>query len=604
MHHKKKDAEGFDLVRAPHLVGLIGRYTMFLIVLVGLSFMGSPLIPALHRNGCAYHAENPEHVFSCGMAVLWGETQQKTGFSIVHPGRWYGALFEEHLDSLRILPPATQFTDSQDSLAQIWCVLYEPTNLVYVGYVTKPIIRKVESLGNLARSKEHLYATAAFVLPYNLHANAQENLAEFASFIRSFATRNKTLFPRLNADTVIARTNKIERSHFSFVFRDSGNLRRIALGVLIAILGIHFHFVLAGVFWKRLLKRCTEYHRHGFPARPPRFIQCFLAPSMLQYAIHYTEQLKTGQKLYWQRIAEAEKKRNDIKRQLDRMQSFMEEIERFQTELSEDISLPDKVFASIDSLIKLAMAEHLPLNRRRRHLEEARQLTYKYSAREELREKERREVYEKNLLEKVESLRFHTLSIEKQQDVRVCLKNYEQESPKRLKRRIYWLEQALAAANIPIEKEQELPRRKEQVPITQKEKATLPQLNQDSLITLLDIQGVLPSSTDLIHASSIILQGLLKPGQRGRSYFNERYRTAQYVRRDVASKLQKQFDPDLYEQALSWLVEQRVILIPKRKRHQVVYSLNPHVATAQNGGKPIIQRILNFKDELLKLVST
>ena len=127
----------------------------------------------------------------------------------------------------------------------------------------------------------------------------------------------------------------------------------------------------------------------------------------------------------------------------------------------------------------------------------------------------------------------------------------------------------------------------------------------DDVVELFDVRDLLPAGIDHDHVRGIIVWGLLRPGQRGRSMFKARYITIQWLRADVQSKLGSDYDPIAYDRAFDFLKRTRVIMTDhKAKRHQPVAALNPHFAQGVDQGVEIIRRVLAMRDVLTDLSRT
>lgn len=124
----------------------------------------------------------------------------------------------------------------------------------------------------------------------------------------------------------------------------------------------------------------------------------------------------------------------------------------------------------------------------------------------------------------------------------------------------------------------------------------------EDFVQRLVLDDLVPNGIDARHVHAVLVWGLLRPGQRGRTMVKARYRTVQYVQSDVRSKLGANFNPEAYEAACSFLKRTGVIMSDhKRKRHQPIMALNPHVNEASGVGQEIVRRVLRFKDELTAL---
>lgn len=208
--------------------------------------------------------------------------------------------------------------------------------------------------------------------------------------------------------------------------------------------------------------------------------------------------------------------------------------------------------------------------------------------------------YRRQLLDRV--LRtMKSASGERRAMMQHCLDEFRRlESDTRVRLAEYWLERALADD----EPESVVPAVSTAPVAAVVTGAPRPLRRLEDVVDLLQFADLLPDGVDHDHARAIIIWGCFHPGQRGRMMVNERYMTAQYVRIDVQNKLGSAFDPEQYEQALTFLGRVMVLLLHhKRKVHQPVIAFNPHFSKGIGVGQEIIKRALAAKSAIDQLVA-
>lgn len=116
------------------------------------------------------------------------------------------------------------------------------------------------------------------------------------------------------------------------------------------------------------------------------------------------------------------------------------------------------------------------------------------------------------------------------------------------------------------------------------------------------LAGALPPRTNAVMAREIIL-ALLAPGKRGRR-FQAAYRAEDtlrvMVRRQYEVHLRKQFDPKVFRETLSWLVNESV-LFTKPKTDEQVFSLTSKTRGKSAEAQKVINAYLSF-DRSLRVV--
>lgn len=118
---------------------------------------------------------------------------------------------------------------------------------------------------------------------------------------------------------------------------------------------------------------------------------------------------------------------------------------------------------------------------------------------------------------------------------------------------------------------------------------------RDDIVAGLEVHDLVPNEIPPRYVSAILVLGILEGLRRGRVNIGERYRAVEILREDVARYFSADFNTDNYEVTFWWLVRNRVVEKRKNKRHQVVFSLNPHARNATPIGGTVIRRTLRYQ---------
>lgn len=115
------------------------------------------------------------------------------------------------------------------------------------------------------------------------------------------------------------------------------------------------------------------------------------------------------------------------------------------------------------------------------------------------------------------------------------------------------------------------------------------------LDSLIDFNGLLPSSVDRSHVIWIILAFINPTG--GIPYVKHAYTHLENIRRDVRNKIEAYSD-ESFQVAFEWLLDHQVILLYKRTRTKEGYSFNTRAKEADEIGRPIIERVVSFMHQV------
>ncbi|MDP2629853.1 MAG: hypothetical protein Q8P56_00420, partial [Candidatus Uhrbacteria bacterium] len=129
-------------------------------------------------------------------------------------------------------------------------------------------------------------------------------------------------------------------------------------------------------------------------------------------------------------------------------------------------------------------------------------------------------------------------------------------------------------------------------------------ITYEELIRLLDVEDHLPEDIDALHVSVLIVAGLIRPGNRGGSYWGMSYSPSQKVRERTErrfKRLDKPFDPRLYEDALDWLIKNGVVIYHAKKKSQGAppLSLRVNESETTNAGRPVLVQVKRFAGEIV-----
>lgn len=470
---------------------------------------------------------------------------------------------------------------SYDSIGYLWLLWYReesilqtalPMDFIFddTGMIDTGLVRSVGDKG-----------IPGFTSVYAVTQDQKESERQLAEYLGDLSTVINRSGGKLDAASVLANT-------ITEASRDPWwqYVRLIAIMVFAMLATRFFRLQLmdSRIVLSYCLLRQKQYKDAGYPAPAPSVKRLMFAWSFSDYISRYKEQLEASKNVHIARLKEERQSELDRLEQERKEKEFEVGLNFVKTEMNGLKNVPSDVLLQL----RLSEDKNLPLDERERAFVRFREKLASYRklillAAQEAQEK----ADEQELFSQVANLKLEALHSSQQRRIQGRLDAYHEE--RRRKKRMRYLEEILQISQEVYDSGIRSRVTLEEAP-DEPDSETVPDFD---FVEMLDLNGFLPKTIDVRHASEIIL-ALLQPRKQW-SCFNGRYKKEESVRNAVASKIMSpRFQQDLYAEALDWLLDQGVVLRPKPGISQVVLSLNAHGRQASSLGRPIIQKILSL----------
>lgn len=556
------------------------------------------LSPWAHQLICKQVPQNPEHALLFGITALQDASGIAVTTDIVEPNKvlswkYFQEACNGFMDERESLVPQFGQICPEDSIAFIRVLWFPKRQQVCVAFPKKSWVDRDTVRHDLAEKDTF----PGFACWYRSAKTKEENLGQLRQLFVCAKAEAPEMFPKLSTDSLVALADSYISYHVRHPFIDPVNSARIVfLGmILLAECWCTGYCIrLQHQRMKRLLASYKKFRSQGIPVSRPSWFRCvFILGYASSYELKYTQKAKAQAARFYAAVSRMRKQqKNDAKAKSEIMQ--LNQSVAHLKEIVAEASLPKS--ATKQLAIAEIVANPFPV-RQAAYWEVRRMLAEANHVFPENTTEVTCGVSKKTAEEVCHEVDVFLLSSEKQKQFEKFLKAAR--AANRQSIREYNFARALDAVSEP-EGEQLL----SEEPDFTADSENLQNGKHAERVDFSDLLGIrplLPSAVDPEHAEAIILCGLLKIGQRGRSHFGKRYRTAQYVRSDVASKLSGSFRSEKFESALSWLLKSGVVIVPKKINNQTVYSLNPHANEARQEGQELVSRIISFKFNTRKL---
>lgn len=436
---------------------------------------------------------------------------------------------------------------------------------------------------------------------YNLVGGGQENLQQAVGFVNSFLLTNEKLFRNQDFSRLEEKLQMSINKHAQSPLRSPCGKWHATLWFVSSFMRMFFlTFLVVTVYlrykyYKQMVVIQNEFvSKHKFSYSQPSIYQVFKEASPVLMVENYRNLLEVETKTF--RKMEQQLRRSEKKERI-----LFEKVNGLIAKLSNEFgnSIPGKIFRQLEivfdaknsSLVErnnaLARAESEFIN-----LAGGDQKKLSLAKNDDL-------ISRRNSLHKeVEQLISQVTNLEDNQPIMQYWKLYEkfrEAEPDRLVKQIYYLQQALLPETNDDEVNTET---REGFETPQPLKSANKSMNLADVVEQFDIHGYLPKGIPHNYVVAIVIWGLLKPGQRGTTYVNEKYLRDTNLRADSERKIGSDFDATTYNKVLTWLLDQGIVLKPKRTLGHAVYSLNPHALKATPQGTKIVNSIIAFRQVL------
>ncbi len=558
------------------------------------------MAPSLHfLVGCRWSPYNGSYVIEQGMKILHAQVEV--------PFREFnvpaGGSFEWDAAEVRIRQGCPMPSDSvpERATSTVWCIWHQPTYQLIVASFSES---NGEFYGVDTVPSGAFQPLDCWSVPYEATWNGRKNVTEFLAFSDYLL---KTYGRNRDEKSRAAVLQEIDHEcwyHVSHPFADGKNGGRIFLGILIFLYEFCFIF---GAFYARnqQYRSALDYRRHlanqGWRVRRPSLLRFFLKLRKTDADFHYRR--RVDEQIRRRRNASRQAKRSQKQETAlnQRRDQLREALKALAGQLVQQPDLDHEFRAAFDA----AQDESLRIDERYGAYWQARSILAESSGRAPEGAPSVTSSHLAELKVQVSLVNIPSLPRSKRKAVAQLLERAR--TSQKVSVQLYCYEHALALvaevdeAAVPVSAVE----RQQVSAVDTHTNGNTVVTGESDWILQLGIAEFVPPEVDHLHVATILISGLLKPGQIGRSYFNKRYRTAQYVHSDVQSKLGSRFNPFRYQGALDWLIAEGIVFSPKKINNQPVYSLNPHdnPKTAKRKakvqlsetGSAVVSRILLFK---------
>lgn len=585
-----------DIAPGPILLIAVSVYSIQLAFIV---------IPSVHRFRCDDHPGDAGYVLRIAGAVL-GEA---TGLLVdtVTMDRKKHSRFTESFERLCMLyaqavgrgerlPPLDRKV--YDGLLCTW--LPEETALI-VMYSLPESLTTTERNNLRGDSLSVFKQFPGFAVPYGRLHTPEANFNQIQNVLTAFFVANQTVFPSVDADSLLGKVRDRSSHHFATLAGSPNGRRAIRwwwIGTLL-VLGLSLPPLIEP--YREALARRRRARRAGYLVGRPSVLALLISTSPATFLRRYDQRISEAER----RVRAARKEANEREKARTyahiREQIFAVSLRAFRDSLTD----AETTHKELRAILSAAENQARDIAWRESALRRARTVLDKLRLPVTMNVTPSPPTEEERLLACIEAIDIQTLSPEQQREIPIALAQYEiGRDGRRAAVRLYWLRRAVALLE-KTSSPQCQPSSAKPQPIPELKTTTTDERfrTYEDFTEVLAIEPLLPPSLDPAHATSIIVTGLLQPGQRGRASFNERYRRAEFVRQDVQSKLGPLFNQTAYQTALAWLIRERVIVV-KRKRTQIAFALEAHDDHSTPDGAPIVRRVVALYSLISRTIHT
>ncbi|MFH0805139.1 MAG: hypothetical protein V1916_03010 [Patescibacteria group bacterium] len=547
-------------------------------------------IPWCHRfSSCETIPGNTQYAFSQTVDYLGQSFGVPVEEVYVQPRYQCRNLFLDRLSrraigDSRLAAVPTSITVARESIGRIVFIWYEDSSAVVACYLRRGAVDRSSFTG--------VDTVSVFVANFRRTNSWDGNTEQVRHLVKQFAAQNHALVSLVPTDSLAHGAAAHLWFHVDHPFVGVHNIKRISLALVYLVYYSFWSWIYLRVrrrWYHQALDRFHVFEQRGYPVHKPSRYKCLVGVVERWYLDAYDRQLSREVNAWNNAKRKTEKDRRE-QQQVDRL---THEFELQVAELQVHLIGRDDILSAHAGAVARMNETRASLGVRKAAYWELRQALAERDVSVTSLPPEQVPSYEVQLLQRVQAVSTHPLpsairsEFQNQYDAALAAD--------RQSVRLYHLEQALAIAqSTALAVNHDHPK----LPVPAPKPApngTAEIITEDDLVGILGVTPYVPAEVDALHVAAIILWGLLKVGQRGRAAFAKRYRTSQYVREDVMSKLGHRFTPRQYDAAIHWLLHHRVILIPKKINNQVVYSLNPHAKDATPEGAPVVERVIAFK---------
>ncbi|XOU94559.1 MAG: hypothetical protein ACNFW9_00670 [Candidatus Kerfeldbacteria bacterium] len=428
-----------------------------------------------------------------------------------------------------------------------------------------------------------------------------QNLAQMSDFVKLFTTRNAMLFVNTKITELDSLIQERITYHSSNVLKSScgkwhrglwlfsSSMRSFLLAFTLFTLWLRQRYV------SRMYKLHEEYtNQYGYKFSTVSFFVVFKEADPVLMVKNFQQQLEQeayGFKKYYQ----------ELRRSVKKEKIFVTKAENLLSKLSEEFGefIPGPIYRYLKDVFD---RENQTLSQRNNALQQAEMEFINSSGgnRKTLQKSdEAKLISNRDQLHGQAKLHIDGISDQKDKDIAqqfwMLYQQVRTSEPDRLVKQIYFLYQVISSKVI-----------EECVVSVAEDSFLTPKVIETSnsvmqladVVDLFSVHKYLPKNIPHDYVVAIVIWGLLKPGQRGTTYVNEKYLRETNLRSDSQRKIGTEFNAPLYNKVLTWLLDEGVVQKPKRTKGNFVYSINPHATKATDKGAKIVNSVIAFRQIL------